>query len=365
MAAGNVDDDTSEAELYALTDLPLFLGYMSSYLLQGIMIVQVFIYCISFPNDARYIKFTVWALLFIECLSTSFATTAALLSLVKFQALMGLPDLWLFRALAPLCGLVTLIVHGFYAWRIHVLGGHISIILVIFVLTATQCAAVIFSGTKTMLGIGLQTKDDPALLSINILWLAGSALTDMIIAGSLLYLLRQATLQIRRSRTKSRVEKVMTTAVETGMVTAIGALIELGFFLAFRNSLIHYIMFYMLPKLYANCMMATLNSRLSVPGRTFRESTIEWATQGPNGEIRFRTFFSDPDHPILSPTSPKREAATTEDHLDRKEKGSSFLTVERDITEDVECSLQVEKFWYSYTPPRVSPTSSLQANESP
>ncbi|EEB95212.1 hypothetical protein MPER_05855, partial [Moniliophthora perniciosa FA553] len=116
--------------------------------------------------------------------------------------------------------------------------------------------------------------------------------------------------------------------------------------------LIHFIMFYMLPKLYANCMMATLNSRLSVPGRSFRESTIEWATQGPNGEIRFRTFFSDPDHPIISPTSPKFEAAT--DHLDKKEKGSSFVSVERDIT-DVECSLQVEKFWYSNTSPRVSP----------
>ncbi|EEB90604.1 hypothetical protein MPER_11165 [Moniliophthora perniciosa FA553] len=153
------------------------------------MIVQVFIYYISFPHDARYIKITVWALLFIECLSTSFATTAALLSLVQYQALMDLGDLWLFRALSPLCGLVTLIVHGFYAWRIHVLGGHISIILVVFVLSITQCAAVIVSGTKTLLGVGFQTETNPGLLSINILWLAGTALADMIIAGSLLYLL--------------------------------------------------------------------------------------------------------------------------------------------------------------------------------
>jgi hypothetical protein len=127
------------------------------------------------------------------------------------------------------------------------------------------------------LGAGTQSLHDAGLVSINVLWLGGSAVADIIIASTLLYLLnRVATQQQLDSREITRVERVMGTAIDTGMITAIAACIELLFYLILPNSLVHFVIFYTLPKLYANCLLATLNARLTVPGRVFRESSAEW-----------------------------------------------------------------------------------------
>lgn len=287
MSAGNVDSHSSDATFEALTDLPFFLGYMSSYLLQGILFVQLFIYYVTFPKDARYIKIVVWATFFLECITSVLATVAALWSLVGQGYFFTVSSLPLFRAMAPLCGVVTLIVHCFYAWRIHVLRGPLMIPFIIFALTIAQCIAVIISGTK-LLGVGMDSYSHPQDLWPNIVWLGGSAICDFIIATSLIHLLRRATSHLPRART--RLQTVMLVAVETGTITAFGALIELAFFIAFRNSFIHYIMFFMLPKLYANCMMATLNSRSLNPSYrplSLRESNVEWASPSPGGGIVF------------------------------------------------------------------------------
>jgi len=42
---------------------------------------------------------------------------------------------------------------------------------------------------------------------------------------------------------------VMSVAIDTGMITAVGASIELLLFLALPDTLVHFILFYALPKL--------------------------------------------------------------------------------------------------------------------
>ncbi|KAJ4490324.1 hypothetical protein J3R30DRAFT_69113 [Lentinula aciculospora] len=48
-----------------------------------------------------------------------------------------------------------------------------------------------------------------------------------------------------------------TIAVDSGMMTAIGTVMELLFLLVWRNSLIRFVLVFTLPKLYANSLMAT------------------------------------------------------------------------------------------------------------
>ncbi|KAF5365288.1 hypothetical protein D9758_005335 [Tetrapyrgos nigripes] len=287
-------NNVSAEELSALTDVPLvsypaktclvyalrlmlgpkFLGYVFSYLLQGILVLQVFIYFIAFPRDSWWIKMTVGFLFFVECLSTFFATFAAAWSIVADGDLFSLANLWGFRTLGPLCGIATLTVHAFYSWRILQVKGHWSIPALIILLSIAQCVMVIWSGTQSFLGIGT---DHPSQIAFVTVWLAGSAICDFIIAGSLLVLLPKAAQKLGNAESQSRLERLMKFVVETGMITALGALSELLFFFLFRNTMIHFILFYMLPKVYSNCMLAALNARIS--SRALRTHDSEWGSQ--------------------------------------------------------------------------------------
>ncbi|KAL0569688.1 hypothetical protein V5O48_012275 [Marasmius crinis-equi] len=153
MAGGNIDENTSIEGFRALTDIPLFLGYIISFLLQGVLIVQVFAYCIAFKADRRVdvdtpILLLVWIVFILEWVSTIIATLAALESLAVDGRLADLTFGLLFKSLSPLCGLVVLAVHAFYSFRIYVVGAHIAIPIVIFTLSIVQCLMVIIAGFK-------------------------------------------------------------------------------------------------------------------------------------------------------------------------------------------------------------------------
>ncbi|THV02238.1 hypothetical protein K435DRAFT_775727 [Dendrothele bispora CBS 962.96] len=281
---GGLDPSSSPEEFSALSDVPLFLGYVFSYLLQGILIVQIFIYYIAFPKDSRLIKITVGFLFGIEVLSTVFATTGALWSIVAFGDLFDLANYWAFKTLGPLCGVAALTVHTFYAWRIHQVKGHWSICLLIILLSVVQCFSIIWTGTQSYLGVGLDEEDPIEIVFVTV-WLVGSSICDAIIAVSLVILLPRASRSLGTNQAKTRVERLVMIIVETGTITAVGALFELMFFFMFRNSLIHYILFFMLPKIYSNCMLAALNARVSA--RVLRLQDTEWgSSQAPLVESR-------------------------------------------------------------------------------
>ncbi|KIK68206.1 hypothetical protein GYMLUDRAFT_35584 [Collybiopsis luxurians FD-317 M1] len=277
----DLDPNSSVDEFSALTDVPLFLGYMLSYILSGILIVQVFLYYLSFrKTDPLYMKITVFAVFLVECISAVIATVLVIWSIISKGYLSYSILEPGFQAVAILCGIASSMVHAFYCWRIRVLGGHWAIIVLIMIISLAQCVMVSISGFGRfsggdILGAGTSSYTDSSLLCINILWLGGSAVCDIIISCTILYLQNRIMKDLgQTSPLTTRVERVMSVAVDTGMITAIGACIELLFYLSLRNSLVHFIMFYTLPKLYANCLMATLNARLTIDGRGFRESTF-------------------------------------------------------------------------------------------
>ncbi|KAJ4001974.1 hypothetical protein F5050DRAFT_1720919 [Lentinula boryana] len=273
------DSGISADEFSAITDVPVFLGYIFCYFLSGILVVQVFLYYLSFRRiDFRYIKLTVFAVFFVELLSTVFATMIVVTSIIEKGFLSYSIFIWGFKAVALLSGLVCSMVHAFYCWRIYILGGRWIIIIAIIILSVTQCVMVSLSGFGAfqhgdVLEAGNQTITEPWTLCINILWLAGAAICDIIIAVTIIYLQHGIIMKhYTTNRLQMRVERVMNIAIDSGMITAIGATMELLFFLVWRNSLIHFVLFFTLPKLYANSLVATLNARLIVSGRSFRES---------------------------------------------------------------------------------------------
>ncbi|KAJ3893847.1 hypothetical protein GG344DRAFT_63463 [Lentinula edodes] len=256
-SGGGNDTSISPDEFSALTDVPVFLGYILSYFLSGILLVQL-----------------LFAVFFVEFLSTVFATMIVIMALIVDGFISYSIFLWGFKIVALLSGLAAFMVHAFYCWRIRILGGHWGIIVVVIIISTYQCVMVSISGFGVLengtgiLGAGTQTITDPKLLFINVSWLAGTSICDIIIATTILHLQHMIIKKhCTTDQLMGRVERVMSIAIDSGMITAIGAAMELLFFLVWRNSLIHFI-------LYANCLVATLNARLAVPGRGFRESAM-------------------------------------------------------------------------------------------
>ncbi|KAH7907507.1 hypothetical protein BJ138DRAFT_493527 [Hygrophoropsis aurantiaca] len=98
------------------------------------------------------------------------------------------------------------------------------------------------------------------------IWLGGSLVCDTIITVYMTIILRQEGAKSSFQSTKSLTTKLIKLAIETGLVTTLAAVIELILATAMSQTVWHLAIFYTISKLYANCVLANLNSR-----KSFRE----------------------------------------------------------------------------------------------
>jgi hypothetical protein len=98
------------------------------------------------------------------------------------------------------------------------------------------------------------------------IWLAGDAVCDILIAISTVTILVKATRQSHFRKTDTTLKRLIRLSVETGLITATGATVELILWQVEKFLNYHYIFFLILGKLYSNAMMAALNSRAQTQG---------------------------------------------------------------------------------------------------
>ncbi|KAJ8080201.1 hypothetical protein PM082_017031 [Marasmius tenuissimus] len=279
MTIGNFDEHTSDNGLRALSDLPLFLGYVSGAFLQGLLVLQVFVYFFNFGKDRIYVKAFVLLVFTLEWVFTIIATILAIRSLVSFGRLTDLVIYIHSKWLPLLCGLVTLVVQVFYSYRIYLLSGWCSLPIVISLFSIAQWVVLNIAGFNSGGLVGLFPKaivlsrdENPATVPI---WLGLAAAADCLIAVTLIIYLRRASRSLCTPSARTRVARTMIICIEAGVITVMAALSELLFYLIFAKSLIHIIVFFMLSKLYSNGMMATLNVRLFMPSSKY-EGCKDW-----------------------------------------------------------------------------------------
>ncbi|ETW75408.1 hypothetical protein HETIRDRAFT_456021 [Heterobasidion irregulare TC 32-1] len=234
----------------ALVQGPLLLGYLFGYGLFGVLVVQMYFYHLNFPKDDRWIKIFVWIVFSAEILSSVFSTIAAWQGLAA-----GWGDLdslaaptWSFTTLPPICGFISSCVQIFFCWRISVLGKSRILPLFIAVISILSWAMAFYCGIKARTPVLKINELDPEV------WLTGSAVCDVMIAVVMVRFLIRASSSSHWMETKDMLNKLIKLTVETGMITAFGATIELIFFWVFHHNNIHFI-------LYSNTILATLNAR--------------------------------------------------------------------------------------------------------
>jgi len=113
-------------------------------------------------------------------------------------------------------------------------------------------------------------------------WLATSAFVDVFIAVAMTVILLKAKSGLRR-RSNDMVNSLVRLVIETGILTASVAIIDVVFFTARSDTLLHECPALVLAKLYANTLLVNLNNRAFMRrGEAFMQSSADyddWSTR--------------------------------------------------------------------------------------
>jgi len=263
---------------------PLVLGYQFNWALFGVLSVQMYIYHQARMPDGRFVKTLVYGLYLLETVQTVLATHDAwheiALSWGNCLGLLGLYWAWLSQPV--ISGIASATIQCFYAWRIRVLSKSTPLAMFIAAIALMQGSAAIAEGVSVLV-----TQNVPGTqvdtFKITTVWLGGTAACDVIIASLMVYFLSRSRTGFRS--TDSVLNKLIRIIVETGMATAIVAIIELSMFLSFKHNFYHIVPSLMLSKLYSNSLLVLLNNRLTISYRRDSEFTGSEISGRSRGEV--------------------------------------------------------------------------------
>ncbi|KZT25857.1 hypothetical protein NEOLEDRAFT_279948 [Neolentinus lepideus HHB14362 ss-1] len=245
---------------------PQLFGFLFNWGLFGVLSVQVYLYYLYFPGDNRRLKALVYGLYIFETAQTALATSDAVKWLVtgwgRPEALQKIYTSWL--NVPVMGGMISATVQLFFCWRIWILSNSIYLPIVIALVALVSGTAGVASG------IMLRRLDDISEISTltppTSVWLTCSALADVLIAIAMTYLLTRAKVGLRR--TDRLINRLVRLTIETGMVTALWAVVDVILFNAFKHNNLHMCPATTLAKLYSNTLLVMFNNRQFVERNT-------------------------------------------------------------------------------------------------
>lgn len=248
---------------------PVLMGYMLSYLLLGVVCVQIYLYHTAFPRDPVWMKLYVWAVFFLEMVLAVLVGLDAWWSIVS-----GFGDLSHMSeqrhptsaAEMPLTALIALMIHWFYCWRIVKLTGRFLIVVLIMIFSLAHLSLAIYIGAVH----GMNNGELGRLYEIadvsSVLFATGVA-GDIVITLTLVSVLYKARLQTVFYHTSTMLQRLMVCSVETALVTSCWAAAQLILFHTREHTGVYFLFCaYIIPRLYSITFMATLNSRMNIRG---------------------------------------------------------------------------------------------------
>ncbi|TDL23404.1 hypothetical protein BD410DRAFT_787225 [Rickenella mellea] len=242
----------------------LYVGTTAAAALWGILCVQYYSYLRDYPKDRRLIKNAVLALFSMNTLNQAFwCHTVYTYMVTGFDdPTSPLRHPWSLIAGCLLNAFIVCLVQVFYAWRLWLMShGNILIITAIgvFSLGAFIFNIVLFARVLPIKNYAILAQDPYLRNQLKILdfgFLACGATCDVIIAGTLVYLLRKSNTGIKRSR-------LLLFSIRTGFLTSIFAVASVVL-RGVTDEIARMTFYSILTRLYANSMIAVLNERKSL-----------------------------------------------------------------------------------------------------
>ncbi|KAL1674791.1 hypothetical protein EV122DRAFT_269110 [Schizophyllum commune] len=237
----------------------MLLGTYFNLILWGVSITQTYLYFgVYSERDRMFIRIFVGFVFLADSVQAVFTMIYMYQTLIsRFGEEKALNvATWVFSTDPALTGIIGGCIQLFFAWRI-------------FVLTKSWlllCTVALFSIGTLLAGIGTgiaahivpEFANFQEFKPVVIIWLAASAAADILIAVTLAWYLRNHKTGFES--TDNYIDRLIKMTVQTGMVTAVWATIDLLLFLL-DNSGNHLIFNFCLAKLYTNSLMSSLNSR--------------------------------------------------------------------------------------------------------
>ncbi|KAF7303059.1 hypothetical protein MKEN_01269400 [Mycena kentingensis (nom. inval.)] len=274
-----------ETLVFIRSTAPMLLGTQANWLLLGSLIVQVYRFYTSFPNERWWVKSLVYTLFLLEVGQTATTSHFAYDTLVSSwgdpRVFENLP--WSSLAIPIFTGIISASVQIFYAWRIYCLkGGRLWAQLMsgsIVLLALAQCFAAIISDARFAMHpqIGEISR---LMLGVKI-WLVGSAACDILITIALLIILTEFRRNTPWKRLESVLNRLITHTIETGLITSVVAVANVILFILFPQTNLYQLPGFILGKLYTNVLLATLNARREA-NEAGTLNTGFWTDKGPS-----------------------------------------------------------------------------------
>ncbi|KAJ7037359.1 hypothetical protein C8F04DRAFT_409725 [Mycena alexandri] len=243
---------------------PLLLGTLISWLLMGIYTMQAHAYFMRYA-DKFWIRSLVITISFLEIAQWIILTADAWYYLVTNWGNLAVYFIipWPALVLVVLCGISSMIVQSFYAWRIWMISYDAWLL---------RIAAFVIEGLSLMQGCSAITGavlvfQRPTEAEIARrhrffdAWLIGNLATDSLISFCMLWILFKARNSTHWQNSKLMFDKLIVNTVKTGSATTIIAALTLILFDLFRDRNYYGTTFNFLQKLYSISLLANLNAR--------------------------------------------------------------------------------------------------------
>ncbi|ETW75681.1 hypothetical protein HETIRDRAFT_412107 [Heterobasidion irregulare TC 32-1] len=303
---------------------PTLIGLFLNLILYGTFISQAHFYFSTFKRDQRWFKIFIASLVFFETINSVFAMYYSYDRLVNNFGDMPAQAVsnWAF-GIGPLTnGIIAMSVQTFFAWRVKVLTGQgWMMVAITFLSVVSSLAAMAIFFVAAILIPSPTVSAAQIFRPVVITWLVGSALADTLISAVLVFHLRQNRSAF--STTNDAINRIIRLTVQTGVITSVWAIIDLGVYLG--DSTAHHVIFNLsLAKLYSNSLLSSLNSRegwkytsaLDASGRS------EDATRGPqrirppnvvfsSQSVRPEVYIDIESHELRDTSADAKRAADT------------------------------------------------------
>ncbi|KAF9479862.1 hypothetical protein BDN70DRAFT_878286 [Pholiota conissans] len=282
---------------------PMLIGVFFNMILYGVLLVQTYHYYLTYKRDASWIKLLVLYLFCIETINTGCNMA------IMFQPLIdrfGLPEATIYFPTlfasgafsAPdICTLtlphnadpITIVlvstpIQLFFAWRIYLLTKSKALT---FAVTAFALISLGGGTWTTILLIKIKLfARKPELHWPALVWFLSASIADVLI--TIVLVLTLSKCKTGFVATDDAIAKIIRITVQTGMLTAFLAIADVVFFMSLPHTTLNFVWDLALSKVYANCLLSTLNSRLSTQYTS--GYSVSQQKQGPppsGGPLRF------------------------------------------------------------------------------
>ncbi|KAF9072045.1 hypothetical protein BDP27DRAFT_1418407 [Rhodocollybia butyracea] len=277
-----MSDSTIWAQFISLSFGPMLVGVFLNCILYGVLSVQTFIYFQTYKSDSPRIKallhkFKVWYLYIMETLNTGFDMG------LMFGAISCTPEALtrvpiMLSADPIVTVLISTPVQIFMAWRIKIIRK--SSWLMWIIIFSSICSFIGGIANTILITIINEYANIHQFNGSVITGLVSTAITDIMITCSLVWSLWKSRTNVRA--TDDAITRIIRCelTVQTGLITALSAILDIILFLAIpvspynelirdfqlesiytQNTTINFVWDFALSKLYTNALISTLNAR--------------------------------------------------------------------------------------------------------